>query len=355
MRPLQTRLALLAALVLAGACSLLVRFDPEGQPCEGTKCLLGYACVLGKCVSDAGPPDECGGCGLTERCSPTMKSCVPNTCQFRRCPVGTRCSEASGLPACQAISKPELAHSCRDEADCETGRNCYLGAVQLNSNGALRTGICVERCGFLDACPSGATCQTFAIGLDAGEVRFCAPTGALYRCTNDNDCREHDLVCTVFDHPAIGPSTLCDSPTAGASPGQTCTLLAGDGGSLCANGLCIPRQPSGVQATTCGELCDVRADASTCALGRPCALVEFHVVGDFRHLPMCVSAPTACAKCQSDADCGPDAPRCTSNGIETRCLAACSPSAGAFPRCPSGYGCVMVPSGATRCIPVSGC
>jgi hypothetical protein len=46
---------LLPILALLTACSFLVDFDPEGQPCDKQNlCLEDYACVDGGCVSSPG-------------------------------------------------------------------------------------------------------------------------------------------------------------------------------------------------------------------------------------------------------------------------------------------------------------
>ncbi|MDC0709741.1 hypothetical protein POL68_14815 [Stigmatella sp. ncwal1] len=51
----------LAALALT-ACSLLVDFDAEGQPCDAqNQCLKGYVCENGSCVSGEAPPGGDGG------------------------------------------------------------------------------------------------------------------------------------------------------------------------------------------------------------------------------------------------------------------------------------------------------
>ncbi|ADO74164.1 hypothetical protein [Stigmatella aurantiaca] len=53
----------LAALALT-ACSLLVDFDAEGQPCDSqNQCLAGYVCENGSCVSGEAPPGGDGGLG----------------------------------------------------------------------------------------------------------------------------------------------------------------------------------------------------------------------------------------------------------------------------------------------------
>ncbi|SET29752.1 hypothetical protein [Stigmatella erecta] len=60
MRFLRT-LWLPAALALT-ACSLLVDFDAEGQPCDAqNQCLQGFVCENGSCVSGEAPPPTDGG------------------------------------------------------------------------------------------------------------------------------------------------------------------------------------------------------------------------------------------------------------------------------------------------------
>ncbi|RKG95765.1 hypothetical protein D7V97_36695 [Corallococcus sp. CA053C] len=49
-----------ALLLGLSACSLLVDFDPEGQPCDQGKCLEGYVCQDQVCVSGDGTPTDAG-------------------------------------------------------------------------------------------------------------------------------------------------------------------------------------------------------------------------------------------------------------------------------------------------------
>ena len=61
-----------ALLLGLSACSLLVDFDPEGQPCDQGKCLEGYVCQDQVCVSgdgtttDAGSTDAGADAGSTD-------------------------------------------------------------------------------------------------------------------------------------------------------------------------------------------------------------------------------------------------------------------------------------------------
>jgi hypothetical protein len=52
---------LLAVVALLSACSLLVDFDPEGQPCDAkNQCLSDYACFDGGCISSPGTRPDGG-------------------------------------------------------------------------------------------------------------------------------------------------------------------------------------------------------------------------------------------------------------------------------------------------------
>jgi hypothetical protein len=61
LRPLRSLLPLTALCLGLSACSLLLDFDEEGQPCdERNLCLPGYSCVEEACVSDGTPASDAG-------------------------------------------------------------------------------------------------------------------------------------------------------------------------------------------------------------------------------------------------------------------------------------------------------
>lgn len=80
------RFALLAgaALACAAACSFLLPFDPEGQPCDAlSRCLEGYHCIDKHCMKSSldGGPESDGGTFVAcdDRCSPTSATRIkPN-------------------------------------------------------------------------------------------------------------------------------------------------------------------------------------------------------------------------------------------------------------------------------------
>ncbi|HZH02388.1 MAG TPA: hypothetical protein VEY30_01310, partial [Myxococcaceae bacterium] len=321
---------------LVGACSLSARFEEEGRPCgAGGTCAQGYSCVENECRAVDG---ACPECPEGTVCDPSSRTCIASSCATRICAVGFSCVEEESGTRCRPILRG-LGQSCTRDAQCTVegpGRVCYSGTVQ-QSSGALRPGFCVETCtspGAACQTPQ-ATCQNFKLGLGASDVNLCVTPQLVSSCTRNADCGSGDLICTVFDHPQVGPASFCDSPLKdGAGIGEACSTAAG-GGALCANGLCVPREPAAGQAARCGELCA----EGTCQSGS-CQPVEFRTPAQARFIPVCVTESTACRPCPSGAAaCGADAPRCTTYGGQPRCLAECALDAGPGSTCPTGYTC----------------
>lgn len=350
-------IALLSSLVLATGCSLLVNFDPDGQKCDtDSQCLEGYGCEAGVCREGVAPvvTSPCGNCAPGFKCLAASESCVPNTCLYTRCPVGSICNESLGTPTCRPVVSPSLGHPCTEDVDCSQGgsnRFCYRGAIQNDDEaGSLRTGVCVERClpaggGCLT---EGASCREFPLSVDAGATQLCVPDNLLFGCSNDFDCLDSAFACTVFDNPNLGPATVCDAVlTTGAQPGAACTTTRADGGAgaYCENGLCLANRGT---AGTCGSACA----EGTCPTGQVCGQVQFTVAQTPRHVPMCLPAKTHCAGCLSDDACNADAPHCTRLGAGGNffCLSRCSQTPGTFPSCPAGQQCSLL-ADAGYCVP----
>lgn len=362
---LKTPLLLVAAGALfASACSLILPFDPEGQACgEFNRCLDDYGCVDGMCVkgADAGSFD-CRECPIGD-CVPGTNSCLPNTCQYKICQAGFECVEdPNGAgPQCRSIpvGPGNLGFGgCFSDDGCHgSNRRCMLGAVPTQAVGPIRGGICVEECGPNDTCTlNSATCRSFNIGLNAGVTKVCLPTNTLTSCSNSQTCARANLVCTVFDNPLTGPITACDLPlSTGAKTGEACVRRNDDGGTVCANGLCVPDPATGASGTpVCAQTCDPNS-----CISEYCAPVEYQLPSvnqAIRYVPMCISNISNCFSCAAGptTTCKPDAPHCVEYNSASRCLGACTASldGGAF-QCPADYQCTQLDAG-SFCTPVTG-
>jgi hypothetical protein len=356
----------LGLLAFCTACSLLVGFDPDGQPCDPSgACLEGYTCLDGKCRKGT---SGCTTCEPGFRCQ--NNTCVPASCAVQLCPVGYTCADDAGFPVCRGIAEPSLGHSCRSDLECQKygeNRFCFLGAIPLRSGG-LRPGVCFEACVPGDGGPAsdpdnqsprcdtaGTSCQTFFFGRDSGGTRVCLPPDLVRGCRVDGECFGEAPSCTVFDHPLKGPLGLCDKPLASApgSPtagkGEACSLQV-DAGALCANGLCVPPGAVSGRTSHCGELCDTL----TCPTNSLCTLAEVRIQSSVRHVPLCVASPSTCRPCAADSVCTEDAPWCSTlpDSGTLNCLASCSPGNGAS-LCPPGTACQTILAG-PRCVPLGG-
>lgn len=358
-RSLATSVLLAAATFAASACSLLLDFDQDGLPCDASNgCLEGFACVDGQCVAASERPEGCGSCAAGFSCEPSSGECRPEGCDVRACAAGSRCTAADAGPAfCEPIASPSPGHRCTQDADCADAgaeRFCLLGAVQDPQTGALRNGICVEPCAVPDA-PCGddaGACRPLSGVADAESGLVCVTAGMVTPCQDDQRCAPHGLLCTVFDHPSVGPTSLCDAPlSGGAAAGEACSVTVGDpsGFALCANGLCAPRPGTSTTQPLCLSPC-VEGGCGAAV----CAVSEFALSGVIRHLPLCVPQVTRCTPCGAEAPaCGADAPRCSTLDGGAYCLSACSPDAGTGPLCPPEETCVQLPEG-FRCVPATG-
>jgi hypothetical protein len=344
---------LILATLAATGCTLLLNFDPEGQPCgPGSACLGGYGCTPQHICSkgfDAGPSDACGGCPAGQRCLPVSKQCVPNTCANKKCPVGYSCVSDGGSLGCVGVAAGQVGSSCSNTAQCISPLVCWLGPILVRQPALTQqAGSCVLPCsGPTGTCAGdgGLTCQAFPIGLDAGAAYLCLPPDLIWPCVNDAQCTDDGLTCTTYDEPSIGAGNVCDLPApGGVSPASACSPF--DGGPLCANGLCLPHLPPAGPDARCGELCD----QGTCPAGQFCREVEVDLQ-DRRFVPMCLSAASACTSCAAGSDagpCGPDAPACSALDGGIVCLADCADGGMV---CPPSTLCDAV---SHFCVPVGG-
>lgn len=346
-------------LVLLGAtaCSLLISFDPDGQPCGlESACSAGYSCVNGQCRLGGPPLDPCASCTPEERCNAAGTGCELRTCANTPCPFGEVCSaEDGGTPVCGV--RQGLGQACALDSDCgSTTRVCVVGQrARTLADGGTGYGVCLDRCLTSDACPpnTGQVCTQFRSGLDAGIGKVCLPSGLLAACTSEAECTalSQGFTCALFANPRTGLLQVCDLAEAGvALPGEACGPGAGgaDAGAVrCAGGACVAAGDGGsVCATACGE--------GTCGRTTECRVVDLAISGVPVRPALCV-APTECRPCTDNRSCGADAPACTAGldggAQQSVCLLPCGPvvDGGAGP-CPADHTCTDV-GGALRCVP----
>ncbi|MEN9798446.1 MAG: hypothetical protein RL653_2142 [Pseudomonadota bacterium] len=347
-------------LVLLGAtaCSLLISFDPDGQPCGLEEaCSAGYSCVNGQCRLGGPPLDPCSQCKPEERCNAAGTACEPRTCANTPCPLGEVCSaEDGGIPVC--VERQGLGQACAVDSDCSTStvRVCVIGQrARPLADGGVGYGVCLDRCILQDGCPlnTGQVCTQFRTGLDAGIGKVCLPSGLLTPCTSEADCTglSQGFTCALFANQRTGLLQACDLAEVGGAPaGGACGAAASvaDGGAVrCGSGSCVAAGDGGsVCAPACAE--------GTCGRNTECRVVDLALSGVPVRPALCV-APTECRPCTDNRSCGADAPACatlTDGGTQRSvCLLPCSPvvDGGAGP-CPAAHTCTDV-GGALRCVP----
>ncbi len=327
------------------ACSLLIDFDHVVQPCDQGQCNPGFVCLDGGChPAEGAPPPPCQ-CGPGQQCIESTGACVADPCLTPRCGVGQWCRADGAAPRCLGADAG-LGQACASDADCaglSAAARCLLGLARSTGQ---RSGLCVEACPSpASSCPSGTVCLA-----DAG-APLCAPERAVFACRDDEDCKPN-LVCTLFDHPALGPVKLCDLPHFGGAPGTACGPSAAT--ASCANGLCAPQV--GKAEKRCAQLCE--PNQAPCPVGQNCTFAEVNVVGVPRFVTACTPPVSRCLDCANNdlvdlnPVCQADAPRCTAFDGGFRCLAACEPDAGLAAPCPAGLSCVLL-GAEHRCVPSS--
>lgn len=337
-------LAALAPGVLA-ACSLIVNFDPEGQPCSSTGCLSGYTCDKsggaepGVCTkggsSDAGPRPPCGGpCLGGQICLGGRDVCANVAdCSTVACPVGEVCAPATRI--CQRVPDRNIGEPCNFDSECDVGGTFCAGssAYDARPDGGFgpRRGFCTKFCAA--TCPLGSSCIQVTTSSHKATVGLCLVAEvqgatdpllvAPLPCAREVDCIDFPgLTCTVFDNPNLPDAlTFCDHAVdGGVGRGEMCQRSAPP---LPMNGICLPDRPgeSGKVGLVCAALSD-------CPTGETCQEVEYITRNNVvRRLDACAApgAPSQCRSCATDRECGSDAPHCvTITAGQPFCRIRCS-------------------------------
>jgi hypothetical protein len=362
----------------AVACSFIVNFNQNGQPCSADAvqpCLPNYYCDMsggppGVCRSGQAPDSgtvvgPCGGCPAGQVCLANRNLCVDSaSCEALACPTGQSCVIADGGPGCRPISGA-LGMTCTTDRECflamqQAGSICVLPAVNdPSADGGVvaRPGFCSLDCSSAQKCPPGSACVTLSAASHSGQVSLClvseadggssnALLHAPLACSRNLDCADFaNLTCMVFDNgtlPLNEAVSFCDKGVLdGAGFGTPCRRAATP---LPVNGICLPS--NAVDAGSVGSLC---VDKTDCPFGENCILAEYPTVPSLyqpglqlRRIDACYGQPSSlCQACVSAAACSADSPHClvVADG-GTSCVTLCTDATDGGPPntapCPSG-------------------
>lgn len=214
---------LIVAAVAVSACSLIVAFDPDAQPCDSTgACLPTHVCVDGICkssssdggaVADAGanPGTETDCANGRDDDGDTQVDCADSDCATKSCSDGDACTTGD---VCNAgVCQRGTPMSCNSPSACQA------------TPGTCDAGTCVYA-----PLADGVVC-----GAGSGGERCCA--GACVNITTDSaNCGGCGLTCS-------GGQTCQDVSTT-CGPRQTsgrCTCASAcPTGQTCGAGVCSP-------------------------------------------------------------------------------------------------------------------
>jgi hypothetical protein len=139
------RFTLVVASCALTACTAIVQFDPESQPCdESGACLDHYACVSGLCkYNDGGITLDAGvdagncaaretkcGDGIDEDCD-GMKDCADSDCAAQACNDGDLCTVGETCSASTGTCQRGTAKDCSSPAPCQTARGTCQPATGM--------------------------------------------------------------------------------------------------------------------------------------------------------------------------------------------------------------------------------
>jgi hypothetical protein len=353
----------LALAALGAGCSLIVQFNPDGQPC-GTngECLTGYTCISGHCrtgESDGGgggdggnlgcdgvvcdPPNPCqdgpGTCNpSTGRCvypaKPATSLCTDNDA----CTLNDHCDGDGGCVPTKVITcttPPTACHSDAGVCDPTTGQCSY---AQLSPGARCEDGDpCTvgETCGAGDVCSGGSakvcttppnTC-TQSLGSCQPGVGCVYPPRAGGTCDDGNACTVGD----ACDAGACVPGVLCPPPLpcqiGSCQANGTCTFAAAPDGTSCGptasarccSGNCVDISTNALNCGGCGIACVAGyACESVAALNTTCTAAPANTSG--RCTCNSLLANT-CPRTQTCRSATPGNNRCSPNDAGVDCAA----------------------------------
>ena len=296
-----------AAALLGAACSLIVQFDPEGQPCGAAPnpCLSGYACVGGVCTKNGG--NLCSGvvCNTPGLCQHPDGTCNPSTgkCEYPPlafnsvCTDGSQCTtgdHCDGDGGCVGTSTrvcntpPSACHSDAGTCNAQSGI-CEYAALALNDRCEDGNPCTVgDTCGAGGVCSGGSArvCNTppsacAAANGSCDTIRGCVypPAPGVTICNDGNNCTQNDFC----DAGSCIPGPTCPAPLpcqVGVCQNNSCNFTQAADGTSCG---------SNASNRCCGGNCvDISTNTNHCGgcnigcgLGFTCESVAFSCVAPF--------------------------------------------------------------------------
>jgi hypothetical protein len=337
----------LAVAFSSAACSLIVQFDPDGQPCgPNSECLAGYACSSGRChrlATDGG--DLCAGvtCTTPGPCQEGNGVCDPptGTCVYAAKPLGRTCDDQD---LCTQGEKCDGDGGCAPatRTRCDTpSQRCQTDAGVCDAT----TGTCTY-----DLLPSGASCEDgdpCTVGETCGAGNFCSGGSARICNTPPNTCTQLTGTCDSIRGCVYAPraGATCDD-------NNTCTQ-----GDACDAGTCVPGPscppPAACLAGTCqaNGTCSYApaADGVSCGANqsqRCCGGACVDISSSAAHCGGCNIACKSGFACESVAVqtlCSPFNPPNTSG--------RCTCDSTMVASCPNTQTCRAASPGLNRCTP----
>lgn len=251
MRPLVT---LLFALVFGG-CSLVLDWEPEGQPCAASqpRCLEGYSCLGDTCVANASVPrgevcDEDVQCADSLLCRgfQCAEPCEGLFSQFSDCKFDELCAPF--------ITQEGVAEGFCVKSECAVDDDCTLGSIRRSCVPIkVNAGACFSGCEF-SFDPAGSYSDSCA--SDSGAV-YCQPIGrdsatqgGQLVCLDAGTTQEGDP-CSPFLQDC-GEGFVCDLTL--SSP--VCRRLCDEELMNCSIGVCCRRDYGEATYFTCAPNCE---------------------------------------------------------------------------------------------------
>ena len=327
----------LAAALFGAACSLIVQFDPEGQPCgPADTCLTGYFCSAGKCTKSSG----CAGvvCNTPPPCQHPDGTCDPGSgkCVYpplafnsvctdsNQCTQGDHCDGDGGCVSNTARVCNTPPEACRTDACNPTSGLCEYALLALN-----------ERCEDGNPCTVGETCGAGNV-CSGGSARVCnappsacvQPTGlcdmfrgCVYQpragattCEDGNTCTTGDFcdAGTCVSGPSCPPPLPCQAGvcTNGscnytqAMDGTSCGLTAA---ARCCGGNCVDTSTNASNCGGCGIACGLGFTCESVALS---CVAPFNPANTSGRCTCDVAIANSCPRAQNCRGTAPGVNRC---------------------------------------------